>query len=96
MKNYERKFVIKEYNKEKLIVHTWNHPYPEMYFKNNDNENKNAINTNDNKINNDNQRIKLIKENLTCFMVKLYFYRRSRYFTWVSNNLKKRIRKKQK
>ena len=77
MKNYERKFVIKEDHKEKIIIHTWNHPYPEMYFKNNEDENKNVINTSDNKINSDNnddeQRIQLIKENLTCFMLKLNF-----------------------
>ena len=33
MNKYQRKFKIKEDDKEIEIVHTWAHPYPEMYFK---------------------------------------------------------------
>ena len=77
MENYKRTFIIKEANGEKQIVHTWKDPYPKMYFKNNKiDENNN--NTNNSIINNVtktpeselNKRIKEIKDNLTCFMLK--------------------------
>ena len=37
MKNYERIFNIDNY--KKVIKHTWNNPYPEMYFKSENNKN---------------------------------------------------------
>ena len=33
MKDYKQIFKIKDGNKEIEIVHTWENPYPEMYFK---------------------------------------------------------------
>ena len=44
-------------------IHTWKNPYPEMFFKKNENKNVNK--------NNENIKIKIIKDNLTCFMLKL-------------------------
>ena len=75
MKNYKRVFNIKDGNKENEIIHTWENPYPEMYFK------KNDININNKKeeidIKNTNEeneaKMKIIKENLTCFMLKLNY-----------------------
>ena len=72
---YKRIFRIKEGDKEVEITHTWATPYPEMYFKNNENKIINDINTNS-KNKNDEEKEKnmeLIKENLTCFMLKLNY-----------------------
>ena len=79
MDNYRSIFIIKDAKGEKKIVHTWKDPYPKMYFKNNKiNENNNNNDVNFNCINNVakaeeseiNNRIKEIKDNLTCFMLK--------------------------
>ena len=75
MHTYKRIFRIKEGDKEVEITHTWATPYPEMYFKNNENKIINDINTNS-KNKNDEEKEKnmeLIKENLTCFMLKLNY-----------------------
>ena len=73
MNNYKKVFKIKEENEEIEIVHTWKNPYPEMYFKKFDKNNKN--NEIDIKnINKENEKkMKIIKENLTCFMLKLNY-----------------------
>ena len=73
MDNYRRTFTIKEGDKTIKKIHTWKNPYPEMYFKKNENNGneKNENNANDNK--NDEKRMELIKENLTCFMLKLNY-----------------------
>jgi len=63
MNNYQRKFK----NGDTEIIHTWKNPYPEMYFKKND-KNKN----NENK-SNEEDNLQIIKENLTCFMLKLNY-----------------------
>ena len=66
---YKKTFIIKnDNNEEKIIVHTWKNPYPEMYLKSNNN-----INNDENKVkeNNESNRLKEIKENLTCFMSRL-------------------------
>ena len=72
MKDYKQIFKIKNENEETEIVHTWENPYPEMYFKKFD---KNKNNENDIKdINKENElKMKIIKENLTCFMLKLNY-----------------------
>jgi ubiquitin-conjugating enzyme E2 A len=72
MDTYERTFIINDENGETKKVHTWKNPYPEMYFKkekekDKKNDNKNEINE---KKNEEEQRMILIKENLTCFMLK--------------------------
>ena len=60
MKNYSRSFKVIDDQGERTIVHTWNNPYPQMYFKSK---------TNNNEIINNN-KLQLIKENLTCYMLK--------------------------
>ena len=68
MDNYQRSFkIINQDNEEQTIVHTWKNPYPKMYFKKDDDKNNN----NDN--NKEDQKMKIIKENLTCFMLKLNY-----------------------
>ena len=72
MKNYKQIFKIKDGDKEVEIVHTWENPYPEMYFKKHDKNNNNK--NDENNINKENeQKMKIIKENLTCFMLKLNY-----------------------
>ena len=66
MDNYVRTFTVKEANGEKVVVHTWHQPYPKMHYST--------------KIDNDitpetpqgeyNKRMKEIRENLTCYMLK--------------------------
>ena len=82
MENYERRFDVSNY--EKVIIHTWKNPYPEMFFinenkekkdkkkeiKDEKNNNKNKINNN---INNEKEKISLIKGNLSCFILKSDF-----------------------
>ena len=72
MDNYEKSFIIKNDNYEDMIkIHTWNNPYPEMYFKNNPNLKKNIQNDIiENKENNKLKSLEIIKENLTCFVSK--------------------------
>ena len=72
MDYYKRVFTIKEGNKTIKKVHTWKNPYPEMYFKKNDKNNENENKANDKK-KEDEKRMELIKENLTCFMLKLNY-----------------------
>ena len=72
---YSRKFVIKTEEGEIIKVHTWKNPYPEMYFKNSEDEKDNK-NEEDNLINLENEKNKnmeIIKENLTCFISKLNY-----------------------
>ena len=62
MNNYQRKFIIKNDKGEYNITHTWKDPYPKMYFKSDiEGINKNIIEDNKNK---------LMKENLTCYILK--------------------------
>ena len=75
MEDYRKIFIIKEENKEIKKIHTWKNPYPEMFFKKN--ESKNIINENNNIINennkNKNNKMQTIKDNLTCFMLKINY-----------------------
>jgi len=73
MKDYKQIFKIKNENEETEIVHTWENPYPEMYFKKFDKNNNNKNNENDIKDKENEQKMKIIKENLTCFMLKLNY-----------------------
>ena len=43
MKTYKHIFKIKDGDKEIEIVHTWENPYPEMYFKKLDKNDKKKI-----------------------------------------------------
>ena len=70
MNNYQRSFkIINDKGEEEIITHTWANPYPEMFFKK---ENENDINQNkiEEQKDKDFLRIQQIKENLTCFMLK--------------------------
>ena len=67
MNNYERIFEIENGDQLKKIKHTWKNPFPEMYIKKQENE---IINVNKKK---EDIRIQQIKENLTCFMLKLNY-----------------------
>ena len=73
MDNYERLFMID--NGKGTILHTWKNPYPEMFFKKENEEIKeDDKNCSESKIiDNEENKIKIIKENLTCFMLKLDF-----------------------
>ena len=75
MNNYKRIFKIKNEDGETEIVHTWQNPYPEMYFKKYDKNNNNKNNEIDIKNNNkeNEKKMHIIKENLTCFMLKLNY-----------------------
>ena len=73
MDNYEKSFIIKNNIDEEIIkVHTWKNPYPEMYFKKN--SDVIVINKNINIIENEeNNKLKVIKENLTCFISRINY-----------------------
>ena len=68
MDTYQKIFYIKNDNNDtEKIIHTWEKPYPEIFFKKNEKENTNA-----NKIENG-KRLEQINDNLTCFMLKLNY-----------------------
>ena len=67
MNNYERIFEIENGDQLKKIKHTWKNPFPEMYIKKQENA---IIDINKKK---EDIRIQQIKENLTCFMLKLNY-----------------------
>ena len=76
MKSYSRKLkIVNDQGKTEIITHTWTKPFPEMYVVEKEEEkkeeNKNEI------INEEEQkkkiRIQQIKDNLTCFMLKLNY-----------------------
>ena len=68
METYEKSFIIKDENTNEDIIkiHTWKNPYPEMYFKNNED-------INENKENKESDKIKEIKEDLTCYISRLNY-----------------------
>ena len=74
MNNYQRSFKIEnDKGEQEIITHTWNKPYPEMYVKkendkNSENDGKKEENKDKNFL-----KIQQIKENLTCFMLKLNY-----------------------
>ncbi len=71
---YKKTFIIKnDNNEEKIIVHTWKNPYPEMYFKKNEKKEEKEENEENKKKNEEEKRMQMIKENLTCFMLKLNY-----------------------
>ena len=68
MNNYERIFEIEEGNQIKKIKHTWKNPFPEMHMKKK--EKNEILDINEQK---EDVRLQQIKENLTCFMLKLNY-----------------------
>ena len=72
MNNYTKKFTITDEEGNKIEkVHTWKDPYPPMYFILKEKTKKNS----DIKVKetNEDNRLQQIKENLTCFMLKVNY-----------------------
>ena len=70
MNNYQRSFaIINDKGEEEIITHTWINPYPEMFFKK-ENEDDSHKNKTEEKKDKNFMRIQQIKDNLTCFMTK--------------------------
>ena len=72
MKTYKRKFkTVNDEGKLVVIEHTWTKPFPEMYVKKDEDDKK------DDKKNETEEKEKIrmqqIKDNLTCFMLKLNY-----------------------
>ena len=66
MNDYKREFNVSTEKGKIIKIHTWKNPYPEMYFKN-DINNQNIIKEESTK------KLEKIKENLTCFMLKVNY-----------------------
>ena len=73
MDNYKKVFKIRDENEEIEIVHTWRNPYPKMYFKKFDKSNRNNEIGIKNSNKENEKKMKIIKENLTCFMLKFNY-----------------------
>ena len=73
MDNYERKFKIHEEKGITTKIHTWKDPYPEMYFKKKEEKENDKKEKDDEIKRKEDQRMQQIKENLTCFMLKLNY-----------------------
>ena len=75
MLTYSRTFTITDEKGNKVQkIHTWKHPYPEMYFKPKE-ENKGKKKEKDKEMEKfeNEQRMNQIRENLTCFMLKVNY-----------------------
>ena len=72
MNNYTKTFTIVDEKGNKIEkVHTWKDPYPPMYFKPKKNIKKNSdIKP---KVTKEDKHLRQIKENLTCFMLKINY-----------------------
>ena len=73
MKRYSRNFtIVNDEGKTEVIKHTWENPFPKMFEKEQDKkENKNEIK--DEISEKEKLRMQQIKDNLTCFMLKLNY-----------------------
>ena len=72
MDNYERIFIIKEDDKEIIKIHTWKNPYPKMFLEDIEDSKKNSENS-EIKDNSKDEKMKIIKENLTCYVSRLNY-----------------------
>ena len=73
MKTYSRTFVIiNDEGKAEVIKHTWEFPFPKMFSKD-DAKNEIIIKKKDEISEKEKIRIQQIKDNLTCFMLKLNY-----------------------
>ena len=71
MNTYTNTFNIKDENGKTIQkIHTWKNPYPEMYFKQKEKEKEKE---DDIKENDEDNNLEQIKENLTCFMLKVNY-----------------------
>ena len=80
MKTYSRNFkIVNDQGKIEIIKHTWEKPFPEMFEKKIENEiieekkEEGGEEKNDEKIEKEKIRMQQIKDNLTCFMLKLNY-----------------------
>ena len=80
MKTYSRNFkIVNDQGKIEIIKHTWEKPFPEMFQKKIENEiieekkEEGGEEKNDEKIEKEKIRMQQIKDNLTCFMLKLNY-----------------------
>ena len=74
MKHYQRKFTVYDNDKTFTKIHTWKDPYPAMFFKKDEKKNVKEEDEEKNKKNEEEEkRMRIIKENLTCFMLKLNY-----------------------
>ena len=69
MNTYQRSFKVEnDKGEEEIITHTWSKPYPELYIKKEKTQEKEEIKKDENF-----QKMQQIKENLTCYMLKLNY-----------------------
>ena len=69
MNTYQRNFKVEnDKGEEEIITHTWSKPYPELYIKKEKTGEKEEIKKDENF-----QKMQQIKENLTCYMLKLNY-----------------------
>ena len=69
MNTYTRTFnIIDEKGKKVQIIHTWKNPYPPMYFNQKEESKEKSKEKDKNEV-----QTQLIKENLTCFMLKVNY-----------------------
>jgi len=74
MDDYKRTFIIKNDNNEEILkIHTWKNPYPEMFFKSDNDLNDNKDKNDEDNLLKNSKEIKEIKENLTCFMSRINY-----------------------
>ena len=73
MNTYTNTFNIKDENGKTIQkIHTWKNPYPEIYFKQKEKEKEKEKEDNI-KENDEENNLEQIKENLTCFMLKVNY-----------------------
>ena len=82
MDNYKRVFRVQTEKGIVQKIHTWKDPYPEMYFKKDDKDNKikekekekeKDKEKKEDKKKEEEYKMQIIKENLTCFMLKVNY-----------------------
>ena len=74
MKSYSRKFkIINDEGKTEIIVHTWQNPYPKMHEKKDIKKEDKKEEKKDKISQKEKLKIQQIKDNLTCFMLKLNY-----------------------
>ena len=68
MEKYKRSFYLKDEKGRKEIIHTWENPYPKMYYM----ESKMETEENEDEIQNEkaDRKMQTIKENLTCYLLR--------------------------
>jgi len=72
MDNYKRTFIIDNENGQKIKKeHTWKEPYPQMYFKKDENQKSDSKEENNDK--KCDSELQKIKDNLTCFLLKVNY-----------------------